>query len=57
MLAIQGKEDKFASEYQLKVVEFICPKDKETHFLENCKHDPHFQQQDKVIELVTSFLK
>ncbi len=57
VLAMQGNDDKFASIYQLKVIEFICPNEKETHLLENCKHIPHFQQQDKVIELTTNFLK
>ena len=57
VLSIQGKQDQYGSEYQLKAITDNCNGYTETHLLEECGHIPHLHQQDKVLEIIEKFIK
>ena len=57
ILTIQGQEDEYGTMYQ---VEVIKKKSKnpltQTLLIDNCRHFPHFEHMEKVIEAVEKFL-
>lgn len=57
VLSLQGENDEYGSVYQLKIIEFICPYDKEIHELSNCGHIPHSEKKEDVLKIVQNFLK
>lgn len=55
LLSIQGKDDQYGTEKQLKLIEESTQA--QTSLLENCGHHPHLEQKDLVIEQITSFIR
>ncbi len=58
ILAIQGKQDQYGSEYQLNI---IREKNKnplnEYLYIDGCKHFPHFEKTGLILETVQNFLQ
>ena len=55
VLAIQGKEDQYGTKKQLDSLKTKI-KNIETHMLDNCRHSPHIDQKEKVLDLMSQFI-
>jgi len=56
MLAIQGYEDEYGTMAQIDAVAAQCPGKVETLRLQNCRHSPHRDQPEAVIDAISGFL-
>ncbi len=56
MLAIQGKKDQYGSSKQIRSIQRRV-KQVKTHLIDDCKHSPHFEQQEKVLNIMAEFVK
>jgi pimeloyl-ACP methyl ester carboxylesterase len=55
-LIIQGKDDEYATLKQVEVIKNILNDNVEIFVVENCKHIPHHQQKDIVLEKMSEFI-
>ncbi len=55
MLAIQGKDDQYGTKKQIESIKNRVNKI-ETHMLNNCRHSPHNDQPDIVLNLMSQFV-
>jgi len=56
VLAIQGKNDQYGSENQIQTIQKSLKSGK-TRLIDNCKHSPHFEQPEIVLNLMSQFIK
>jgi pimeloyl-ACP methyl ester carboxylesterase len=56
ILLLQGKQDQYGSNAQLEVVKQRCDVKVETCILEDCRHSPHLEQEQRTIGAISSFL-
>ncbi|MFN4150260.1 MAG: alpha/beta fold hydrolase [Candidatus Sericytochromatia bacterium] len=56
-LIIQGENDEYATLKQVKVIKEILDDLAEIVILENCRHIPHHQQKEFVLEKMNAFIK
>lgn len=55
MLAIQGKEDQYGTIRQIESIKERVP-GVDTRLLDDCRHSPHQEQPEKVLDLMTRFV-
>jgi len=55
MLAIQGKDDQYGTKKQIASIKYHV-NDIKTHLLDNCRHSPHNDQPDIVLNLMDQFI-
>lgn len=55
MLAIQGKEDQYGTKKQIESIQNQVPQI-ETYLIDDCRHSPHHDQPEKVINIITRFI-
>ncbi len=56
VLAIQGVQDEYGTFAQLDSIERLVPRGVERVKLENCRHSPHRDQKDRVVEAIGTFV-
>ena len=57
ILVIQGKEDQYGTLKQVNLIKKNCLTKVDTLILNDCRHSPHLEYSDKVIEKVNKFIK
>ncbi len=55
MLAIQGLDDQYGTPAQIRAIQKRAPGVK-TCLLKNCRHTPHLEQPDQVMDLMAAFV-
>lgn len=50
VLALQGHQDQYGTRRQIDIIRERCPAPVETHLLDDCRHSPHLEQGDTVLE-------
>lgn len=56
ILLVQGKQDQYGSSAQLEVVKQRCDVEVEICVLDDCRHSPHLEQEQRTIEAISNFL-
>lgn len=56
LLAIQGRDDEFATPAQLQTIEHEVGGDCQTVLLDDCRHFPQNQARDRVLALIAGFM-
>lgn len=56
-LVLQGRDDEYATSAQVEGIKKGISGNIKAEFIENCAHVPHFQAQEKVLELMTHFIQ
>ena len=56
VLAIQGRQDQYASEYQIDAIVSGTSGRVEAFWVENCGHAPHLECADAVVEKISGFV-
>ena len=56
ILLIQGEDDQYGTLHQIKAIESGCAEAVRTVMLADCGHSPHFDQPERTLEAITSFL-
>ena len=56
-LLIQGSEDQYGTDRQLKVAQQKIPSEVEVRLLPNLKHSPHLEQPEATLPLIADFCK
>ncbi len=54
---IQGKQDQYGSSRQIEIAEAHVQARLETNLLDNCRHSPHREQTEVVLNLVDDFIR
>ena len=57
VLALQGKQDQYGSAEQVLLYADLCPGDASVHLLDACRHAPHQDQPEIVLDHTKLFLK
>ncbi|WP_372884845.1 alpha/beta fold hydrolase [Shimia sp.] len=57
VLAIQGREDQYGTLAQIEEIENRSYAPVDVAILENCRHAPHLDQPERVLEVVTDYLE
>jgi pimeloyl-ACP methyl ester carboxylesterase len=57
ILLIQGREDEYGTLAQVRAIEKGCEGRVKTVLLDQCRHDPHFDQPERTMEEAVGFLK
>ncbi len=55
-LVIQGRQDQYGTEKQVRVIEKRSPSRVDVALLDDCKHSPQFDQPEKTLALIKDFL-
>ena len=55
-LIIQGNEDEYGTEAQVDAISKKSGNSVETHFLKNCGHSPHRDQELKTLKIMKLFI-
>ncbi len=55
ILAVQGRDDEYATAEQLELIEQLVP-DSRVEFLDNCRHFPQNQARDRTLDLIEDYL-
>lgn len=55
VLAIQGRDDQYGTLAQIEVIENRAYSPVDTLILDNCKHAPHLEQPDQVLDAIGEF--
>lgn len=55
VLALQGREDQYGTLAQIEAVKRRCPGPVELLVLEDCRHSPHLDQAEAVLDAVSAF--
>jgi pimeloyl-ACP methyl ester carboxylesterase len=55
MLAIQGREDQYGTLRQIESIRQRSPGTM-THIINNCRHSPHLDQPEKILNIMTRFI-
>jgi len=56
VLAIQGKNDDYGTDWQVEVVGERCATSARVVLLEECGHSPHIDQPERVLEEIQKFV-
>ena len=57
VLALQGREDQYATLAQIEVVQRKSPAEVELVVIDDCRHAPHFDQPETTLGAIGAFLK
>lgn len=57
VLLVQGHDDEYGSESQLRSIESRCPGEIHTLLLENCRHSPHRDQESACLKATGNFIR
>ena len=56
-LVIQGRQDQYGTEKQVREIERRSPASVDVAMLDNCRHSPQFDQPEQTLALMTGFLE
>ena len=56
VLALQGREDQYGTLAQIEVVRRKSPAEVELVVIDDCRHSPHFDQPEAILEAISAFL-
>jgi len=56
VLAIQGLQDQYGTQAQIQIIEERCYAPVEQLMLDNCRHAPHFDQADAVLNSIAEYV-
>ena len=56
-LAIQGREDQYGSEAQVRAIEERSYAPVDLELIEDCRHSPHLEQPDRTLALIADFIE
>jgi pimeloyl-ACP methyl ester carboxylesterase len=57
VLLIQGSDDRYGTLAQVRAIETGCSMEVETVLLPNCGHSPHSEQPERVLEVMSAFVR
>ncbi len=56
MLAIQGKDDQYGTVKHINAIRHHV-NHAETYLIDDCRHSPHLEQPEKVLDIITQFIR
>jgi len=57
VLTVQGREDQYGSLAQIRSLEERINSPLDVEILDNCRHSPHIEKPQKILEVVAEFVK
>ncbi len=56
MLALQGRDDQYGTLRQIAAIRSRV-REIQTHIIDDCRHSPHLEQPEKVLDIMTAFVR